>query len=418
MTNKQITKPFVLLVALVVLAGIAGCGEPQLPDQATGNFGTVGGGVDNEAGEYATVGGGSHNTASAMHATVGGGWRNTAGVEASVVGGGEGNTADGTFTTVSGGYSNVASRIYATVGGGGRNTASGKFATIGGGQFNTASGWDSTIAGGHDNVASGIHATICGGPGNTADGFGGTISGGAGNTASASHATVGGGLANRTTGIYGTVGGGYGNTASGSYSTVPGGILNEAAGDYSFASGSHARVDAMHSGAFLYADSNDLDFYSAAADEFAVRATGGVRLVTAIDDGGNPVGGVELPPGSGSWSSLSDREMKVNVSPVDEDQILLLLAGLPISTWSYVGQDPSVQHIGPMSQDFHASFGVGEDGEHISVVDADGVALAAIQGLYQLMLEQEARIAALEARIEALEQANEMDNCACPGQLD
>jgi len=401
---------------LVVLAGIAGCGEPQLPDQATGNLGTVGGGADNEAGGYATVGGGSHNAASAMHATVGGGWRNTASVEASVVSGGEGNIADGTFTTVSGGYSNVASRIYATVGGGGRNTASGTFATVGGGHFNTASGWDSTVSGGHDNVASGIHATIGGGPGNTADGFGGTVSGGAGNTASAAHAAVGGGLANRATGIYGTVGGGYGNTAGGSYSTVPGGILNEAAGDYSFASGSHAKVDATHDGAFLYADSNDLDFYSAAADEFAVRTTGGVRLVTAIDDGGNSVGGVELPPGSGSWSSLSDREMKVNVSPIDENQILLLLAGLPISIWSYVGQDPSVQHIGPMSQDFYAAFSVGEDDEHISVVDADGVALAAIQGLYQLMLEQEAQIAALEARIEALERANEMDHCPC--QLD
>jgi len=52
-----------------------------------------------------------------------------------------------------------------------------------------------------------------------------------------------------------------------------------------------------------------------------------------------------------------------------------------------------------------------KDNQHISTVDADGVALAAIQGLYQLVQEQEAQlraqqqhIAGLEARLAALEQ--------------
>jgi hypothetical protein len=34
-----------------------------------------------------------------------------------------------------------------------------------------------------------------------------------------------------------------------------------------------------------------------------------------------------------------------------------------------------------MAQDFHEAFGVGRDERHITTVDADGVALAAIQGL-------------------------------------
>jgi hypothetical protein len=34
-----------------------------------------------------------------------------------------------------------------------------------------------------------------------------------------------------------------------------------------------------------------------------------------------------------------------------------------------------------VAQDFHAAFGVGTDDKHIATVDADGVALAAIQGL-------------------------------------
>jgi len=66
-----------------------------------------------------------------------------------------------------------------------------------------------------------------------------------------------------------------------------------------------------------------------------------------------------------------------------------------------------------MAQDFYAAFGVGEDDKHISTVDADGVALAAIQGLYQLVREKDAQItaqqeqiAALEAHIAALEQTS------------
>jgi hypothetical protein len=40
------------------------------------------------------------------------------------------------------------------------------------------------------------------------------------------------------------------------------------------------------------------------------------------------------------------------------------------------------RHIGPMAQDFHAAFGLdGTDDKHIATVDADGAALAAIQGL-------------------------------------
>jgi hypothetical protein len=49
-----------------------------------------------------------------------------------------------------------------------------------------------------------------------------------------------------------------------------------------------------------------------------------------------------------------------------------------------------------MAQDFYAAFDLGEDDRHISAVDADGVALAAIQGLYRVVQEQEAQIAALE----------------------
>ena len=54
-----------------------------------------------------------------------------------------------------------------------------------------------------------------------------------------------------------------------------------------------------------------------------------------------------------------------------------------------------------MAQDFHAAFGVGTDDKHIATVDADGVALAAIQGLNQKLenrsQESEVRGQKLEA---------------------
>jgi hypothetical protein len=211
------------------------------------------------------------------------------------------------------------------------------------------------------------------------------------------------------------VGGGFANAATGQAATVPGGQRNLAAGDFSLAAGHHAR--AFHRGSFVWADSDGTEFLSTGENQFSVRATGGtssqpaVRFVTAVDSEGQPTAGVKLARGANAWSVLSDRAVKQDFEPVDGGQVLEKLAAIPIATWSYQSQDPSVRHIGPMAQDFAAAFGVGEDERHISTVDADGVALAAIQGLHQLLQEQEVQIATqqekistLEARLTALEQ--------------
>ena len=63
--------------------------------------------------------------------------------------------------------------------------------------------------------------------------------------------------------------------------------------------------------------------------------------------------------------------------------VLDKVASLPLSTWNYKSQSQDVRHIGPTAQDFHAAFGVGENDRTITTIDADGVALAAIQGLNQ-----------------------------------
>ena len=341
----------------------------------------------------------------------------SAGVHAATIaGGGRGVPSDPATAnrvtddrgTVGGGADNQAGdgagpasdRTNATVGGGAGNTASGESATVGGGIFNTASGLRATVGGGAVNAASVAAATVAGGGQNSASGSG---------------ATVGGGLFNTASGIRATVGGGEGNTASGEDATVPGGISSDARGDSSLAAGVGAQAN--HDGAFVWADSNPFFFASNAEDEFSVRSTGGARFVSAVAPGGGPTAGVSLAPGGGSWSSLSDAASKRAVEPVSGREVLRELASVPISTWGYRSQDDSIRHIGPMAQDFFRAFGVGEDRRHISSVDADGVALAAIQGLNRELHrklsaerkrrhDQDRRLARLEARLAALESSD------------
>jgi hypothetical protein len=73
-----------------------------------------------------------------------------------------------------------------------------------------------------------------------------------------------------------------------------------------------------------------------------------------------------------------------------------------VSTWNYTAQDGSIRHMGPMAQDFRAAFGLGEDDTTISVVDEQGVALAAIQGLYGVVQRRSARIATQESDVVVL----------------
>jgi hypothetical protein len=110
------------------------------PNRIISHYGTVGGGIANQAGHngdlttgaLATVGGGAYNTSSGFSSTVGGGSGNTANAGYSAVGGGENNTASGLRSTVGGGSSNIASGVASTVSGGRSNCAGGFFSWAGG----------------------------------------------------------------------------------------------------------------------------------------------------------------------------------------------------------------------------------------------------------------------------------------------
>ncbi len=113
----------------------------------------------------------------------------------------------------------------------------------------------------------------------------------------------------------------------------------------------------------------------------------------------------------GTVSQGSDRNAKTDFAPANPQEVLGKVAALPVHTWRYKDESADVRHLGPVAQDFHAAFGLGEDDRHITTVDAGGVALAAIQGLNQKVEEQQAalrqketEIADLKQRLERLEQ--------------
>jgi hypothetical protein len=351
---------------------------------------------------------------------------------------GQPNTVSDHYGSVGGGFGNQA-------GDGDAGATDAPFATVAGGTLNLASGYASSVGGGAGNLAGGGNASIGGGNANDAAGTFSAIGGGDGNSASGIVAWVGGGRENTSSGTQSSVGGGNQNTASGAYATVAGGRNNCAGGAYSFAGGRRAKVipgsdsgaegDGClglgpsgtngHEGTFIWADAQNASLQSTAPNQFLVRASGGVW----IGDNGpasTPAGrlintstGAHLTAG-GTWTNASSRALKVGFEAVDVEQVLDRVLDLAVSHWSYRASPMEGRHLGPVAEDFHAAFGLGGDGRAISTVDADGVALAAIQGLarrlarereersrreqalHLQLAEQAARIERLSRRLEAL----------------
>ena len=415
---------------------------------------TVAGGDGNNAtGGFAATGGGQSNTASGQSATVPGGRENTAQGNFSLAAGQRARANDNgafvwadsnnfTFASTAQDQFNVratgGARLVSGIDGSGNPTSglelpggtSGWSTLVNGQPFDirvngaralrispASDGTNQSpnmVGGSADNsVTSGVYgATIAGGnralpanpsTANKVTDHQGTVGGGANNQAGdgagflddRTAATVGGGRGNTPSGTGATVAGGIGNTASGSQAAVPGGFQNTAAADYGLAAGQRAKAN--HQGAFVWADSNNFDFASTAANEFSVRSTGGARFVSAINGAtGAPTAGVQLAPGGGSWSSLSDEASKTAIKPASGRNVLRKLSSVPVSTWSYRAQDDSIRHIGPMAQDFYRAFGVGEDRKHIASVDADGIALAAIKGLNRKVERLQRTVASLK----------------------
>ncbi len=305
---------------------------------------------------------------------------------ATIAGGGspvDPNLVTASFGVIGGGQGNEVNAASAVVAGGRRNSiaTAGDFSVIGGGQSNRVS-------------QSAAHAAIFGGLNNTI----GTGS---------SSAAIFGGTDNQigSNAQFALSLGGFANVVGNNalYGAVLGGSNNRALSPNSLAAGRNAQ--AQNIGSFVWADSRDGTFSSTTANEFSIRATGGVRLVSAINAGtGAPTAGVSLAAGATAWGVVSDRERKKNFRSVDGQAILARLAAMPLGQWNYQWEeDAATPHLGPMAQDFKAAFYPGRDDRSITTLEVDGVALAAIQGLNRKL---ESELAAKEGRLVELERTN------------
>lgn len=135
-------------------------------------------------------------------------------------------------------------------------------------------------------------------------------------------------------------------------------------------------------------------------DNGSVRMGPGGTQRFLLDPSGNLIISGNLTASGMSYPS--DRSLKENIAPLDARGMLDRLATLPINSWNYKSDPEATRHVGPMAQDFQAAFSVGSDGRRINVMDATGVTLAAVQGVYELLKEQQAQIQRQQAEIDIL----------------
>jgi hypothetical protein len=163
-------------------------------------------------------------------------------------------------------------------------------------------------------------------------------------------------------------------------------------------------------------------YYDASGTGHVINSGGGTsRLGLGYGTISLYVGGTDVAPTTerllanatgvtvyGTFNNSSDRNAKQDFAPVSSTQMLEKVARLPLSEWSYK-EDPKTRHIGPMGQDFYATFNIGTDEKHIAPIDEGGVALAAIQGLNQKLETENTKlkeqVADLRSQLDALQKA-------------
>jgi hypothetical protein len=353
------------------------------------DFGSIGGGVNNSAGFSATVAGGTANQASGDDAAVGGGFQNYAQGYASTVAGGTVNFATGSRATTGGGEQNISSGAYSTIPGGYQNKASASYGFAAGrraqatndGAFVWADSQDADFSSTTNNqfnirAANGVRlntdtSLFFGSGAKLWPDQGGVIELGD----------------SRATGVIPYIDFHYGVGSDQDYNVR---LINDAdgrltlTGNLGFGAQTRQMLNLYSAAYGIGVQAYRMYFRTDGPGGFAWYAGG-----THNDGTGNSGGGATLMSltstgltVNGVFASSSDRNVKAGFEPVDPKSILEKVAALPITRWHYTN-DLTTPHIGPMAQDFSAAFNVGADDKHIATVDADGVALAAIQGLNQ-----------------------------------
>lgn len=196
---------------------------------------------------------------------------------------------------------------------------------------------------------------------------------------------------------------------------------NTASGAASVALGYHAHTNARQ-GSFVFSDRSSVDTLRAGVNHSANwRVSGGFRIFTSsnlstgltiqsgasVSNWGQASAVISTSTGAmlttgGVWQNASDVNRKHEFLEISGEAVLTKLREVPIQTWSYRVEDPSVRHIGPTAQDFRRAFGFGTDSVSIGTVDADGVSLAAIKGLDTRTLGQQTELRDLRAANDSL----------------
>ena len=419
---------------------------------------TIAGGAGNEVGvgaELATIAGGNLNRALGSYSVIGGGFLNTnRALEGTIAGGGFNGIENAFAAAIGGGTFNIidTNAQWSVIAGGNGNqihadseacgiaSGSGNIITdgshnsvIAGGQFNSIAnfGQFAALLGGRSNLVETAYSTVGGGLGNRAISWGATVPGGAGNTASGSYSFAAGHRA--TAGhpgsfvwadyhedSFGTtfdnqfliradfVGINRATRIGSEYFGIRTPVTNAYGGMYMETAGvgmpfyGYAMAGLGYAWTYLDgSDGNKWKVYNG-GDRITVTPGGNVGI-----DNNNPAEKLHVNGNilaTGTITPNSDRNAKTDIVPTDAATILERVAQLPIQQWRFKAEREGVKHIGPMAQDFHAAFGLGERETAIATVDADGVALAAIQGLNEKLEEKEARIRVLEETVAELKE--------------
>ena len=185
---------------------------------------------------------------------------------------------------------------------------------------------------------------------------------------------------------------GYTNVASGQGSVALG-YRTTADADYATALGQRVGSGGF-AGSFIWGDQSSTTVSTnSAANQFMVRAAGGLRLRTSA----TLATGCDLPAGSGVFSCTSDRDTKEDFRRVNGEDVLAKVLQMPVHSWRYKAEAEGVRHVGPVAQDFRAAFGLGTDDKSIGLLDIDGVNMVAIQALARRTQELDAKSAEVDA---------------------
>ena len=388
------------------------------------DFSVVGGGALNRIETY------SQGTTNSQGSTIGGGYNNTI-------------QTDAALATIGGGFANVVrtNAKSSVIGGGIGNAVGGRFSTVPGGRENSALGYASFAAGYGAQATNdgtfvwadspaGISSVFF--PSTSSNQFLIRATGGVGintNDPAGAALRVAGRLVATTAGIGTTspakallvgdetVVGSQGMIRLGSRTTSANDVKRSwdigvpQTGDVTSGQGySFVIVDADNVGAnapFIVRYDNHYVGIGTNNPQQALHVVGNIMATGTVT-----ANGVLL---------TSDRNAKENFTALDGKAVLAKVAALPVTKWNYKTDSSGAQHIGPMAQDFQAAFQLSADDTHISMVDADGVALAAIQGLNEKVesgkqkaeiqiQELKAENAELKERLEKLERLMDQNN--------